>query len=202
MQEQELRHSYRRREDRQAHAPRLRSEDGRRRSDGADGLPDARLLAAWRGPKPATSTSRPSAAAARIQGAVVAGTDAAQSAFRGRDQRPGGSRIFYEPLAAGTPTADSCRSRRGNPEPRKWRLARDGISVTWKLKQGVSGTTAGRSPPMTSCSTRNMRQILRRPHDDRQLQRVKVEKIDRYGEHRLRPSRHPSGRTRSSGRAA
>ena len=69
----------------------------------------------------------------------MAGRHASQSAFRGRYQGPGHSRLFYEPLANWD--AD------GNLKPvlaaaipsrEDGSLAADGKSVTWKLKQGVT----------------------------------------------------------------
>ena len=61
-----------------------------------------------------------------------------------------GSRIFYEPLAGWDPEGNLVPMLAAEiPIRENGGLAADGKSVTWKLKQGVSGTTASRSPPTT-----------------------------------------------------
>ena len=73
------------------------------------------------------------------QAAVVAGRDAAQSAFRGRHQGPGRlAHLLRAARRAGTRTATSIRcSPPRSPTCENGGLAKDGKSVTWKLKQGV-----------------------------------------------------------------
>ena len=87
-----------------------------------------------------------------------------------------GSRIFYEPLAAGTPTATWCRC--SPPKSRKSRTAgsrRTACRSPGSSRRTCSGTTASRSPPTMSCSTGN---TPSRPgdrcDDDRQYKDVKV----------------------------
>ena len=57
---------------------------------------------------------------------------------------------------AGIPTAIWRRCSPPKSRHREWRGRADGMSVTWKLKKGVTGTTASRSPPTMSCSPGNI----------------------------------------------
>jgi len=69
---------------------------------------------------------------------VVASPDAVESALRDGHQGPGGSRIFYEPLAGFDPDGNVLPVLAAEPPSvDNGSVARDGTSVTWKLKRGV-----------------------------------------------------------------
>ena len=74
-----------------------------------------------------------------------------------------GSRVFYEPLAASTPTATACRS--SPPRCRAGQnggIAADGRSVTWKLKRGVTWHDGA---PFTADDCRLQLAVRDRPGD-------------------------------------
>ena len=91
-----------------------------------------------RSPRPATS--RPNVAAAAAAAAVLAGTDAAEPAFRHRHQRRArGAASSTNRSPATTPTASLVADPRGR-DSRAWRTAGSGRRPTtiWKLKRGVT----------------------------------------------------------------
>ena len=67
-----------------------------------------------------------------------------------------GARIFYEPLAGWDPDGNLVPVLAAEiPDIENGGVAADGMSVTWKLKKGWSGTMASPSPPTMSYSTGN-----------------------------------------------
>jgi peptide/nickel transport system substrate-binding protein len=75
-----------------------------------------------------------------------------------------GSRIFYEPLAAHDPEGNLFPVLAAEiPSLQNGGVARDGKSVTWKLKSNVAWHDGKPSPPTTSSSTGSTRRIPPRP---------------------------------------
>ena len=151
--------------ERQALAAIVRAANGRAWTDGADGHPDADVLGfAGRGGgeekfqyKP---TRRGGGGALKVlwwQGPTLLNPH-----FATGTKEQDASRIFHEPLARWDPDGDLLPVLAAEiPSRENGGLAADGKSVTWKLKRGVSGTTASRSPPTMSSSTGSTHQIPR-----------------------------------------
>jgi peptide/nickel transport system substrate-binding protein len=87
--------------------------------------------------------------------------------FAGGNKDREATRLFYEPLA-GWDGDGNLRPVLAEAIPGRedGTLAADGKSVTWKLKKGVTGTTASRSRRTTSSSPGSTRRI-RRPRPSR-----------------------------------
>jgi len=98
--------------------------------------------------------------------------DAAQSALRvGQDQDGRASSRAAGELGIGWRPVSDPRGRIRTS--RTAALAKDGKSVTWKLKQGVRGMTASHSQPTTSCSYGNTPPTPQRRRHQRHLQDIR-----------------------------
>ena len=149
--------SHRAGEGRQGIAPLLRAKDGCARPDGADGEPDAELLRRGAGADEIRLQADQARRRRPAQGAVVAGRDAAQSAFRRRHQGPG--RLAHL-LRAARRLGPGRRPVRRCWPPRSRAARTAGSPPTACPSPGsssgaCSGTTASRSPPTMSSSTGN-----------------------------------------------
>ena len=139
MDEHKLRRSDRRSEGRAPEPPRFRADDGRARADRAHGGPDAGVGRCRARPDEADvhATKRGGGGALKVlwwQGATLLNPHFAVGT---KDQD--GSRIFYEPLASFDPDGNLVPDPgRRDPERAERRLGKDGRSVTWKLKKGVT----------------------------------------------------------------
>ena len=148
----------------------------------------AQMLAVGRrgaGPVQGRRTSRPSAAAAarsRCSGGRAPTLLNPHFAVGTKDQD--GSRIFYEPLASWDPDGNlSPDARRRDPDARRTAgVAKDGKSVTWKLKKGV---TWHDGKPFTADDCVFTWEYVRRSRPRRRAtigtyKDIKVEKVDSH----------------------
>ena len=139
MQERELRSMIAEVKTGRGEPPSLRPGHGRARPDRADGRPDAGLGGRGAGPDQDDVQADQARRRRAAQDALVAGRDPAQPALRRRHQGPG--RLAHLLRAARLvgpgrqpdPLSSPPRSRRAQ----NGGVAKDGKSVTWKLKKGV-----------------------------------------------------------------
>ncbi len=86
------------------------------------------------------------------------------SAFCGRHQGPGRfAPVLRAAGGLGSRGQSEAEARGRDPTKENGGLSADGLSVTWKLKQGVTWHDGKPFTPTTSCSTGNMPRIRRRP---------------------------------------
>ena len=92
----------------------------------------------WRRPQPNSNTSRPSRRRRRAQDVWWQAPTLLNPHFAVGTKDQDGSRIFYEPLAGWDPDGNLFPVLAAEiPDRENGGLAADGMSVTWKLKQGV-----------------------------------------------------------------